>query len=221
MSSGWRLVIMNVSGLSVNDILSMDWTDVQKLNRRDLSQLTSRLASAGNKRLRRLEKAGLEDSPAYSAIQRSGGDFSVKNKTINDLRSEYNRVRTFLSPTTKTSSVRGARQVEKEFKKRLGFKEGEDMTDYQRKKFWEGYRMFEENNKAQVHNIGSGEIQQMMRDVQRQDKRMSGRRLAYTFENNINLNKLYEERQSNEEVYSRTRFYNFDEDESDEELPFS
>lgn len=212
---------MNVNGLSVDDILSMDWTDVQKLNRRDLAQLTSRLASAGNKRLRRLEKAGLEDSPAHSVIQRSGGDFSVKNKTINELRSEYNRVRAFLSPTTKTSTVRGARQVEKEFKKRLGFEEGEDMTDYQRKKFWEGYRMFEEKNKALVHNIGSGEVQKMMRDVQRQDKRMSGRRLADTFEKNTDFNRLYEERRSNEEVYLRTRFYNFDEDDSDGELPFS
>lgn len=212
---------MNVSGLSVNDILSMDWTDIQKLNRRDLSQLTSRLASAGNKRLRRLEKVGLENTPAYSAIQRSGGDFSVKSKTINELRSEFSRVRTFLDPSTKTSYVRGAKKVESSFRKRLGLEEGENMSESQRKKFWEGYRMFEENNKAQVHNIGSGEIQKLMRDVQRQDKRMSGQRLANTFEKNVDLNRLYEEKQYNAEVYSRTRFYNFDEDGSDEELPFS
>ena len=135
---------MNVSGLSINDILSMDWTDIQKLNRRDLAQLTSRLASAGNKRLRRLEKAGLNETPAYTAIKRSGGDFSVKNKTINELRHEYNRVRTFLSPSTKTSTVRGAREVERTFKKRLGINE-ENMSESQRKKFWEGYRIFEEN----------------------------------------------------------------------------
>ena len=212
---------MNVSGLSVNDIISMDWTDIQKLNRRDLAQLTSRLASAGNKRLRRLEKAGLNETPAYTAIKRSGGDFSVKNKTINELRSEYNRVRTFLSSSTKTSTVRGAEKVENSFRKRLGLEEGENMSESQRKKFWEGYRMFEENNKAQVFNIGSGEIQMLMRDVQRQDKRMSGQRLAETFENSVDLNKLYEERLLNDEVYEQTRFYNFDEDESDGELPFS
>ena len=212
---------MNVSGLSVNDILSMDWTDIQKLNRRDLAQLTSRLASAGNKRLRRLEKEGLNETPAYIAIKRSGGDFSVKSKTINELRNEFSRVRTFLDPSTKTSNVRGAKKVESSFRKRLGLEEGENMSESQRKKFWEGYRIFEENNKAQVFNIGSGEIQMLMRDVQRQDKRMSGQRLADTFEKSVDLNKLYEERLLNDEVYEQTRFYNFDEDESDDELPFS
>ena len=212
---------MKVSGLSINDILSMDWTNIQKLNRRDLSQLTSRLASAGNKRLRRLEKAGLNETPAYTAIKRSGGDFSVKSKTINELRSEFSRVRTFLDPSTKTSTVRGAEKVENSFRKRLGLEEGENMTENQRKKFWEGYRIFEEGHKAQVFNIGSGEIQMLMRDVQRQDKRMSGQRLADTFEKSVDLNKLYEERLLNDEVYEQTRFYNFDEDESDEELPSS
>lgn len=212
---------MNVSGLSVNDILSMDWTDIQKLNRRDLAQLTSRLASAGNKRLRRLEKAGLNETPAYTAIKRSGGDFSIKSKTINELRSEFSRVRTFLDTSTKTSTVRGVKKVESSFRKRLGLEEGENMSESQRKKFWEGYRIFEENNKAQVFNIGSGEIQMLMRDVQRQDKRMSGHRLADTFEKSVDLNKLYEERLLNDKVYEQTRFYNFDEDESDEELPFS
>lgn len=103
----------DVSGMSIDDIMSMDWDDVKRLSRSELAKVTSRLASAGNKRLRRMEKSGITYSPAYSSAMRGGGNFSVKGKGVNELRTEFARVRNFLN--LKTSTVKGAKEFKKKF----------------------------------------------------------------------------------------------------------
>lgn len=94
-------------------------TDVQKLEamtRAELAHEVSILASAANKRLRRLEKAGFGDTggptPAYAYTMRQGGNFSVKGKTKDQLLNELKRAKGFLG--AKTSSVRGANRSVKE-----------------------------------------------------------------------------------------------------------
>lgn len=103
---------LDVAGMSVDDILKLDYKDLQKLNRRDLSRITSRLASAGNKRLKRAKEKGVT-SPAYESVARSGGKFSVAGKNLNQLRAEFARARRFLSPETKTSTIKGAKKYKK------------------------------------------------------------------------------------------------------------
>lgn len=83
-------------------------------DRGELAKITSQLASAANKRLRRLESADLANTPAYSYTRRSGGDFSVKGKDVAALQLEFQRARGFLSPERRTSTVRGARKVQHE-----------------------------------------------------------------------------------------------------------
>lgn len=121
---------LNVAGLSVKDILKIDYEELNKLNRQDLSRLTSRLASAGNKRLRRLEKAHLEISPAYESVKRSGGDFSVKGKNIDELRHEFTRVQRFLNPELKTSTVKGTRKYVEGFGKYIDGLSDDEITDF-------------------------------------------------------------------------------------------
>ena len=62
----------------------------------------SRLASMANKRVKRLEANDLKDAPAYKGYIESGGKFSVKGKTYNQLQVEVARMRTFINANTST-----------------------------------------------------------------------------------------------------------------------
>ena len=101
---------MDVKGLSIQDIIDMDWRDINKLNERELRELSMRLNSAANKRLRRLEKSDMDEwSPAYSHIKKSGGDFSVKGKdTKVAIKNEIQRASDFLR--SKTSTDKGTKE---------------------------------------------------------------------------------------------------------------
>lgn len=107
-----------VSGLKIKDILSMTPKQVSKLNKSDLQKITGRLVSAGNKRLRRAEKAGVTSS-AIRYIQKTGA-FSTKGKDINQLRSEFKRARNFLQ--AKGGTIKGARRIQKETVKAMNKK---------------------------------------------------------------------------------------------------
>lgn len=79
----------------------------------------SRLASIANKRIQRLEKAGLESSPAYQKwIDEGGKKFSVRGKTINEVQSELARLRRFID--AKTSTIRGVNATLKEMAANTG-----------------------------------------------------------------------------------------------------
>lgn len=110
--------MIDVKGLTVNDILNMSTRQINALDAKDLARVSGRLRSAANKRLRRLEKSGME-SPAYRNAMRGGGSFSTKDKDMVGLRNEFLRMKTFME--AKTSTVRGAKQAQKktvdEFKK--------------------------------------------------------------------------------------------------------
>ena len=64
-----------------------------------------------NKRLKRLEKNGLTEMPAYRNWVDYGGGakFSVKGKNYNELQAELSRVNKFID--NQTSTVRGAHKV--------------------------------------------------------------------------------------------------------------
>ena len=101
---------MDVKGLSIQDIIDMDWRDINRLNEKELRELSMRLNSTANKRLRRLEKSGMDEwSPAYSHIKKSGGDFSVKGKdTKVAIKNEIQRASDFLR--AKTSTDKGTKE---------------------------------------------------------------------------------------------------------------
>ena len=99
--------------MKISDILSMKPAEIRRMTRSELARRVSQLASAANKRLKRLAAAGLTNTPAYNYVERSGGKFSVAGKDIQELQNEYLRAKQFLSPETQTSTVRGARQAEK------------------------------------------------------------------------------------------------------------
>lgn len=122
----------NVDGLSINDIMNIDLDTFNKLNERDLRIITSRLVSAGNKRIRSLEKHGIE-SPALQSL---GTDrrFSVRlpkgtdvHQVVNKLRSEFASARDFLS--MKTSTIRGYKSYITNIKQEIADSMGVDIKD--------------------------------------------------------------------------------------------
>lgn len=81
----------------------------------------SRLASMANKRLKRLENAGLTDSPAYQKWMEGGGaKFSVRGKSHNELQREVARMNQFIN--SETSTIRGVNRVLKEMARNTGIK---------------------------------------------------------------------------------------------------
>ena len=120
---------MKLEGLSIKDISNLDWSDVQKLTRKELASLTSRLVSATNKRLARLEKSELGESPAFRSFKvRTGLDkLSVKGKSHGQLQRVFTEAKHFLN--LKTSTIGGYKKVIKNIKDTIQDKIGQDITE--------------------------------------------------------------------------------------------
>ena len=102
------------SGLTIKDIQSMSMDKFQKYTPSQQRELVSRLASAGNKRLKTLEKSGIQ-TPATIKLGLSGGKLSVKGKTGDELIKEFYRAKNFLNSPTSTKT--GWKKTKQEIKK--------------------------------------------------------------------------------------------------------
>lgn len=98
---------MKVKGLSIQDIMNIDLDTFNKLNEKQLKEVTSRLVSASNKRIRRLENKNI-NSPALQSLGKEK-KFSIilpkdisNQQRVNALRSEFARARSFLNAETST-----------------------------------------------------------------------------------------------------------------------
>lgn len=105
---------------------------------RKLRAEARRLVSMANKRLRRLEEQNLINIPAYQQWVEDGAQkFSVRGKSIEEVKQEIARMNDFLRK--QTSTVKGAKEYLKNLAKETGIKKYEDFTDLQNKlnKFFE------------------------------------------------------------------------------------
>lgn len=112
------MTVQQILKMKGNDIL--DITSISKLR-----NIASTLVSAANKRIRRIEKAGIV-SPSVAAVENSQGipRFSTKNKTEIELKNLITEMKRFLK--SETSTVKGARTCQSNVKagleKQLGIK---------------------------------------------------------------------------------------------------
>ena len=102
------------SGLTIKDIQKMSMDKFQSYTPAQQRELVSRLASAGNKRLRNLEKVGTE-TPSTIKLNLSGGKLSVKGKSGDELIKEFYRAKSFLNSPTSTTI--GWKKTKQEIKK--------------------------------------------------------------------------------------------------------
>lgn len=129
-----------VAGKSIQDILNIDNYVFNRLSAFDLRQYVSRLASAANKRLRRLEN-NRANTPAYRQVMRSGGNFSTRGKNLNELRAEFVRAKNFLE--AKSSTVSGWKKTVKGTIDKLHEK-GVDITPDEFDQLWSVYEELKE-----------------------------------------------------------------------------
>lgn len=188
---------MNVNGLKISDIIDMSWDDIGKLSTQDLKQLTSRLVSASNKRIRRLEKTRLGTSSyAYQTVEERGRKFSVRGMNRNQTLMEFGKARHFLQ--SKTSTVKGWKDVlestEERITKTLDTKDLK-WSDKTWSKFWKVYRRFEENHSGTFKKGDSTRFQQFITEImQDSDKRRSADHFTQKIEEEYA--KYYESAQS-------------------------
>ena len=139
----------------------------------ELRKEISRKASLANKRLARLEKNGLTDSPAYQKFIEGGGTkFSIRGKTGSELTKELIKINNFIE--MKTSTIKGLNQVLKDTADRVGveYKDIKQLQQYS-SKFFELY-----NKSMQyldtVENLGhafdSTEVMETVRQIVKQEK---------------------------------------------------
>lgn len=153
---------IDVTGLSIGDIMNVDIDTFNKLGESDLRRLTSRLVSAGNKRIRALENRGIT-SPAYNSLGTNGQRFSTKlpknisvTQRVNALRQEFSRVRNFLS--SKTSTISGYNEYVKEMKEEISESTGLSMKDLKGvdlNKAFETLHKLQQAGKIPVNNTGT------------------------------------------------------------------
>lgn len=98
------------------------WASLYKMDAKQYRREASKVISMANKRLARLEKSNLTDSPAYAKLVDSKGNpkFSVKGLDHNQLQSEMSKVKKFVQ--SKTSTVRGINTTLKEMANNTGIK---------------------------------------------------------------------------------------------------
>ena len=83
------------TGLTIENIMKMPISKIQSYSPTAQREIVSRLVSAGNKRLRTLEKKDINNA-ATLRLYNSGGKLSVKGKSEDELIKEYIRARDFL-----------------------------------------------------------------------------------------------------------------------------
>lgn len=147
---------MNVKGLKITDIMNIDLDSFNRLNESELRAVTSRLVSAGNKRIRRLQSKNI-NAPALQGLGKEK-TFSTKlssevskQQRINKLRSEFARARTFLS--SETSTIGGYKKFVRKTKQRIANELNMSVKDVD-KKLNVG-KMFDLLHKAQERGIVS------------------------------------------------------------------
>lgn len=145
------------STMTIDDILRLEPDVLMKLSRSELAKVVSQASSAGNKRIKRLGLKGMP-TPAVQAIERTGGKFSVKGKNLNQLRAEFYRVSGFLK--ARTSTIKGAKKVQKEVETRIGGK----LKPAEMVNFWRAYRKVDELEPNFLRLYGSTQMQQFLRN---------------------------------------------------------
>lgn len=130
------------------------------MKRKDLVKELQPTIDAANKRLKRLQ--GMETlSPALNSVMQSGGKFSIKGKTRNEVLKEASRALSFIN--MKTSTVSGAKQFEKNFAAKLSNK-SKNITNDQRKTLFDSFRKLQQISPVGLNIYGSERLVRMLAD---------------------------------------------------------
>ena len=132
----------------------------EKMKRDEFVKQIQPTIDAANKRLKRLQ--GMKTlSPALNSVMESGGKFSLKGKSRNEVLKEASRAIAFIN--MKTSTVGGAKQFEKGFAAKLSNK-AKDITNEQRKLLFDNFRKLQQISPVGLNIYGSDRLIRMLAD---------------------------------------------------------
>ena len=132
----------------------------EKMKRDELAKQMQPTIDAANKRLKRLQELKTL-SPALNSVMDSGGKFSLKGKSRNEVLKEASRAIAFIN--MKTSTVGGAKQFEKSFASKLSNK-SKDITNEQRKLLFDSFRKLQQISPVGLNIYGSDKLIRMLAD---------------------------------------------------------
>lgn len=133
---------LDLTGMTIDDIRNLN---TRTLSTAELKQVTNRLVSASNKRMRRLlgDEYGRQSRVAKEFLA-SGKEkaFSTKGlKTREQIKAEFESARSFLDPAKKSHTVRGFKKVIERAESK-----GVPRDMFLDSNFWSRYREFMQTN---------------------------------------------------------------------------
>lgn len=132
---------VNLKG-SISYLQNLSNRQLTNLTRNEFAKVVSKLASAANKRTKRLIQSGVPSPALIGRVERGKVKFSVKGKNVDELKKEYLEVKSYLS--SETSTVKGARKVMNTVIDTLKNKKGIEITENQYKNFFKIYERVKE-----------------------------------------------------------------------------
>lgn len=129
---------------TLKDIQQTSTIDTNNMTVEQLRNLVGNAADIANKRIKRLQANEWgRNSIALQKWEAAGAKkFSTKGKNEGQLKAEFKRVKNFLK--SQTGSISGQRQERKKIEQMIGRK---FKTPEEERKFWEGYRAYEDRAK--------------------------------------------------------------------------
>ncbi len=140
-------------------------TNITDANWEQLRPIAKAHIDAANKRLKRLENAGIV-SKAYYAAMESGGKFSSAGfgKDKDRMLKEWSRAVTFLNMPT--STMANARQYTEKIVNMLHLNNAKEIpSEKQMRYLFRFYRMLEENDPSRIETVGSDSLIEYINDM--------------------------------------------------------
>lgn len=146
---------------TIDEIRNFSPQKIGKMDREELENLLQGVSRQVNRRLDRIEKAGLtEMSPAARYIKREGSRMTtahrdMKNMSEDELRKEISKGRGFLSQDRKTTTVSGIREYVKRQDEIIG--QGKKLPpNFNKTEFWR--RVDEIRDRTQTRGLSSSRL---------------------------------------------------------------
>lgn len=148
----------DVTGVTINQLIQMDFKELQKYNEASVKKITSRLVSAMNKRYRRLEASEQGRlSPTYQWFEKrkakGSGFYSVKGKSKSTTISLFKTLQEKMQQ--ETSTIKGFKEYEKRLYDKLNISFKKNETEL-KKKFWKLVHLYDEQATNDNSNWLSG-----------------------------------------------------------------
>lgn len=146
---------------TVNELVNIDINEFNRMNKQQMRQSVQILASAANKRLKKLREMDIESPALYRVNKSRRGKFTTRDKNLNQLRAEFMRTKHFLE--MRTSTARGWNATINEI---IGGLEVENVyiTRQNFAKFWRAYNKIIESDPLFVERDFKYEVERELAD---------------------------------------------------------